>query len=76
MFTTSIDNCLFCTMDVGQFQQMRVGRLVVECGIHGQQNTNLAKLHCCRGTEAETGFAPTSAHFFAVGIFLILRFPS
>ena len=31
---------------------------------------------CCCRTEAETGFAPISAHFFAVSTFLILRSPS
>ena len=50
--------------------------LVVECGIHGQQNTNPAELQCCCSTEAETGFVPTSAQFFAVGTFLILKSPS
>ena len=50
--------------------------LVVECGIHGQQNTNPANLQCCCSTEAETGFVPTSAQFFAEGTFLILRSPS
>ena len=50
--------------------------LAVECGIHGQQNTNPANLQCCCSTEAETGFVPTSAQFFAVGTFLILRSPS
>ena len=50
--------------------------LVVECGIHGEQNTNPANLQSCCRTEAETGFVPTSAQFFAVGTFLILRSPS
>ena len=50
--------------------------LVLECGIHGQQNTNPAKLQCCCSNEAETGFVPTSAQFFAVSTFLILRSPS
>ena len=48
--------------------------LVVECGIHGQQNTNPANLQCCCSTEGrETGFVPTSAQFFTVSTFLILR---
>ena len=50
--------------------------LVVECGIHGQLNTNPANLQCCCSTEAETGFVPTSAQFLAVSTFLVLRFPS
>ena len=33
-------------------------------------------MQCCCSTEAETGFVPTSAQFFAVGTFLILRSPS
>ena len=40
------------------------------------KNTNPANLHCCCGAEAETGFVPTSAQFFSVGTFLILRSPS
>ena len=28
------------------------------------RNTNPANLQCCCSTEAETGFVPTSAHFF------------
>ena len=50
--------------------------LEVECGIHGQWNTNPANLQCCCSAEAETGFAPTSEQLFAVGTFLILRSPS
>ena len=38
--------------------------LVVECGIHGQSNFNPANLQCCCGTEAQTGFVPTSVHGF------------
>ena len=30
---------------------------------------------CCCSAEAETGFVPTSAQFFAVGTFVILRAP-
>ena len=44
--------------------------------IHGQWNTNPANLQCCCTTEAETGFVPTSAQFFAVSTFLIMRSPS
>ena len=50
--------------------------IVVECGIRGQWNTNPANLQCCCGTEAETGFVPTSAQFLTVSTFLILRSPS
>ena len=56
--------------------QARHLHLVVECGIHGQKNTNPANLQCCGSTEAETGIVPTSAQFFAVSTFLILRSPS
>ena len=38
--------------------------------------TILQNLQCCCSTEAETGFVPTSAQFFAVGTFLILKSPS
>ena len=50
--------------------------LLVDCGIHAQQDNNPANLQCCCGAEAETGFVPTSAQFIAVGTFLILRSPS
>ena len=50
--------------------------LVVEFGIHGQKKTNPANLQCCCGTEAETGFVPTTVQFFAASTFLILRSPS
>ena len=36
----------------------------------------LQTCQCCCSTEAETGFVPTSAQFFAVGTFLILMSPS
>ena len=36
----------------------------MECGIHGQSNFNPANLQCCCGTEAQTGFVPTSVHGF------------
>ena len=67
MCTIKADNCLFlCSC---------LCHLVVECGIHGQQNTNTANLQWCCCSEAETGFVPTSAQFFAASTFLILRSP-
>ena len=60
---------VFSISDVGSFQ-------LVECGVHGQQNTNPAILRCCCSTDAEIGYVPTSAHFFAVGTRLIVRSPS
>ena len=68
--------CFFscCTSVASSIRQMS-HHVVVECGIHGQQNTNPANMQCCCSTEAETGFVPTSAQFFAVGTFLILRSP-
>ena len=50
--------------------------LVAECGIHGQWNTNPANLQYCCSTEAENGFVPTSAQFFAMSTFLMLGSPS
>ena len=46
--------------------------LVVECGIHGEQNTNPANLQCCCCIEAEPGFVPTSVQIVAVNTLLIL----
>ena len=46
---------------------------VVECGVHGQQDTNPAHLQCCCSTGAQTGFVPTSAQILAVGTLLIVR---
>ena len=40
------------------------------------RNTNPANLQCCCSAEAETGFVPTSAQFFAVSTFLLLSAPS
>ena len=40
-----------------------------------KEKTNPTNLQCCCSTEAETGFVPISAQFFAVGTFLILRSP-
>ena len=58
---TSVSFCfLFCTSDVGSMQ-------VVECGVHGQQNTNPANLQRCSSTEGETGLVPTSVQSSAAG---------
>ena len=89
MFTINADNCLFlCSclrVHVGSLclyrdcspspdpSSARHRHLLVECGIHGQQNTNPSNLQCCSSTEAETGFVPTPAQFFAASTFLILR---
>ena len=65
---------IVCTSDVGSFQQLCDPSYinVTESGIH----PNPANLQCCSSTEAETGFVPTSAQFFAEGTFLMLRSPS
>ena len=62
---------LFCTSDVSSIPQ-KSHHLVMESGIRGQQNTNPANFQCC----CNSGFVPTSAQFFAVSTFLILRSPS
>ena len=58
-----------------QFNRCPIMCLVV-CGIHGQQNTDPTNLQCFCGTEAQSGFVPTSAPFSAVETLLILRSPS
>ena len=80
MFTTNADNCLFlcsclraCVESAAPSpdpSQARHLDLVVQRGIHGQYKTNPANLQCCCSIEAEIGFVPTSAQFFAVGDFL------
>ena len=92
MFPVNVDNCLFLCSCFSPGLCVHIGfanpfpssarhlHLVVECGVHGQQNTNPANLQCCRrcccSTEAETGLVPTSGQLFAVGTFLTLRSPS
>ena len=82
---STLTTVCFCVLDLPTpvsvfFTRSIIGfvslHLVVECGIHGQLNTKPANLQCCCSTEAETSFVPTSAQFFVVSTFLILRSPS
>ena len=74
MFTINADNCLFKCSCLQVCSP--VTSSIIDSSPSFWNEVYDPYLQCCCGTEAETDFIPTSAYFFAVGIFLTLRCPS